>query len=426
MYFGFHTCAHLRDVRNYSTVLYILRGAPIKYMGMDLLHIDTVYILYIVGFLVYSEFRTQKIAPSFFFCEIHNSSQCSINFIRGHEDTVQDVTCIDFDFEQLTLQIPEEEAPRQLFCKLLEPGENETAEAMTAEQLSEIFVGSKSQAPAAPQENEEGDAESLHDPEEENDQELEAVNLFGADPPQPGDGDLGDNLFYGPEEADLTGNMDTLEHGELPHGGDAIVAIAQAFAEDTDDYEVDEEFMFEPASAHVPAPLSPGPQSESAGSARDKFVGQTAGLGKTPADIRAMLPPTTGVKIQHKSPHTAGRCSGWQAWIHADQPSRWFSYSNLSSDVPSVGHYGTREDALKAAMDWLWMEYEKERAHDWDCLFTARAKPSRWSNVPVPVEEGVSKDYPSWSFCNGWGSEFRIHFFLCRRLSPKKDFCSTK
>ena len=177
----------------------------------------------------------------------------------------QDVTCIDYDMEKLTLQIPKEDGPRTLECRLLEPGESRQSEPMTPEQLKDIFVGT-SRANNAEVDEAAEEVESVPDLDDINDQQIEAMNLFPEDPVQPGDGDVADGetgLAFGDVAETQLVELDELE-SQVPDGlfgpaTDAIAEITAAFAdEDLDDYVVVEELQYEPSAIHAPAPGSPG------------------------------------------------------------------------------------------------------------------------------------------------------------------------
>lgn len=267
--------------------------------------------------------------------------------------------------ERLTLHFPNEDGPRMLCCRLLQPNEQHSAVPMTQEQLSEVFSGSRrsDEAPhdeAPHDEAQDEDSEhSCHELAEENDQEIEAMNVIPQEEPPAHDGEM-------PELAEPSNTAPHTLDRFVP-AADPMVEFVAAFdataKNDWDDealYQVDEELCYEPASKSegTVAPSSPVVMSEDAGSSKDKFQGQSQGLGKTPTTIRSMLPPGAGVKLQHKLPATPGRCPGWQAWADAIQPSRWFSYTCPHA----VGRFQDREAALQAAMAWLWEEYEKSKS----------------------------------------------------------------
>ena len=255
----------------------------------------------------------------------------------------QDVTVLDYNMDDLTLLVPGESQPRALECRLLEANEESANQPMSEEQLSHIFVGSGRHGEVVSDaEDIVSDVEDL----EENDEQIEAINIIPEGPQHPGDGDLGDALA---EQEQLVA---------VVQEPDPIVALQTFMGQEQDlsDFIIDEELMYEaaPAHGHLPDP-EPPLISSSAGCSSDRFEGQTVGLGRTSLAVRGMLPPRPTAKIQHKSPPAPTRCPGWQAWVQSDMPSRWFSYHSDCCE----GKYASREQALHAAIEWLWQEHEK-------------------------------------------------------------------
>ncbi len=267
--------------------------------------------------------------------------------------TLQDTTIIDFNMEQLTLHIHGEDEPRALECRYLQPDEETSHEPMTQEQLSEIFVGSGRNGAVSEEEDVEEDNQNDAEDLEVLPENVEAINLIPDALVDVGDGEL-------PEDPHDTGALGDDDDGfgkdvlaDFVHQTNdpmSAVIAANHTEQGLDEYVIDEEITYEPVSSHMPAPSSPGPMSENAGSSTDVLAGHSQGLGITPASIRSMLPSTPGCKIQHKTSKTPGRCSGWQAWVSNQQPSRWFSYNSNES----IGNHATSQDALQEALRWLW------------------------------------------------------------------------
>lgn len=209
--------------------------------------------------------------------------------------TLQDTTVIDFNMEQLTLHIQGEDEPRALECHYLQPDEETSREAMTQEQLSEIFVGSGRNGAVSEEEDVEeddpNDAGCLDDQPEH----VEAINLV-----PDALADVGDGAF--PEDHHDTG---VLGDGDIGNGfadlvhqtNDPVSAVRAANDHEErldkdEDYVIDEEITYEPPSSHMAAPSSPGPISPHAGSSKDSLAGYSQGLGTTAASIRSMIPST--------------------------------------------------------------------------------------------------------------------------------------
>eukprot|EP00435_Cladocopium_sp_Y103_P068264 s810_g31.t1 len=243
-------------------------------------------------------------------------------------DGAIDLCFMVFDRENLTLSFPEEEQPRALQCYLLEPGEGQNADAMTPQELKDIFGDWKQAKPEADESGEEQEP----DCDEENPALMEAQNLI-----PPVANDAGDGLV------DVSGGEVVVEQNDLPchliREG-KLGEFIEHSPPDEEGFTVDEELVPTPKIAQ-PAD-DEGPFLSSAPSSSSK------GLNVTPDSARCMLPVRTGVKIQHRTCKNGSSSCGWQAWIEPTMPSRWFSYG------PPAGRYTDRNAALNAAVQWLW------------------------------------------------------------------------
>eukprot|EP00438_Fugacium_kawagutii_P023059 Skav217735 [mRNA] locus=scaffold906:27648:28421:+ [translate_table: standard] len=252
--------------------------------------------------------------------------------------------------EDLKLHLPEEELPRQLQCKLLQPEESDENLPMTSDQIAELFTIQPGKDKAAEDLNDEVDGASDI---EADGAEQEAENLLPDHLVHPGDGGDCD------EDGDLFGDVgmgETLDlevtaAEEIPGvpalppqvqlGDDPVLAMLGETYSDGEVMEY-EKGMFE----GTPLDGDMGGQVSSTASSSKGNDG-TYGLNVTPADVRSRLPMVPGVKIQHHRAVSGTRSSGWQAWPGELLPSRFFSYG------PN-GSYSDSAAAMEAALCFCW------------------------------------------------------------------------
>lgn len=231
-----------------------------------------------------------------------------------------------------------EDQPRQLQCHLLAPGEGEDISPMTPDEILSLFTSSPVPEPGI--DATEGDEESENEvPEEDDPVNIEASNIVPPIANDPGDGLLG----FGDDGALV--QVDEVMGPAHPFG-----FVEEAHDDfDAEDLVVDGEFLWEPAPKHQHLPddipvFSGLPSSAS-----------SAGCNQTPAEVRQMVPPAPGVKIQHRSSKSGKASSGYQVWYASDMGSKWYSYGKPS------GRYATQEAALQVALEWLW---EMDKKHN--------------------------------------------------------------
>lgn len=213
------------------------------------------------------------------------------------------------------MTVPEEDGPRILQCKLLEPGEGQDDRPMTLEEIKQIFGTELPKAAGQnpePEESAESDLSDCFD--EENPVLVEAENMIPEIPFNLGEGDWDD----------------------LPHQLGDVPEVPHDLVNEDEEYVVEEEIVYEPPSKNsVP---EEEPEFSSAASS-------SKGLNCTPSQARHSIPPTS--KIQRKKAAIEGRCNGFQAWPYPGAVSRWFSYG-------IGGQFETDLAAFQAANIWLW------------------------------------------------------------------------
>lgn len=259
---------------------------------------------------------------------------------------LQDLCLIDFDMENLTLTFPTETEPRCLTCKLVAAGEVDDSPVLSPDDIAKLLESGH-----VPHRNQVDDDEESNNQEEEADQNegdaafMEAENIIPPIANDPGDGVLGELEIAVQKGQDL--HMPEIEQAvEQPsvHGTPPDL--------DDEMFINEEELCYEPtSSAHHPLPDEDPVYSSSAASSKGLQV-SAVGLNMTPWSVRSMLPPSPGVKIQHRKSKSQTASSGYQAWTAPSLPSRWFSYG-------PKGQYSDENHALQAAVDWVWKEYGK-------------------------------------------------------------------
>lgn len=241
---------------------------------------------------------------------------------------MQELCCIHFDAQDLTLQFPSEANARQLTCQLLQPNEQDLIEALDAAEVQRLF---------GPDANGDGDlppsdAENYEPPED--DANIEAENLVQPDA-------QGDDAN---EEAGEISEADAMDDAAPGEPDDDLhrdpMEVPYNYHElNAEDFDVVEELVYE-APSKSPAPAeAPFVVSSTSSSSR--------GLNVTPMHVRSLLPPSSSAKIQLRISKRESVASGWQAWSAPLSPSKWFSFG------PS-GQYVDQEKALNAAIAWLW------------------------------------------------------------------------
>lgn len=256
---------------------------------------------------------------------------------------------LHLDMENFKLIVPGESCPRTLQCRVLEPDQPDEYNAMTHQQLIDIFyVGEPEENDAA---GEELDDQNQFDEGVEDDAMVEAENMLHDLPMDQGDGAvLDDNEFAAEdqmEDCEAEGALvDIVVADDVP-----MIPIGVAVGEDPTlhgDFSDDEvmEFQAEPKShlQALPDDVSVYPSASASSSS-----GPTNGLNITPWQARAQLPP--GAKIQHRRTKDISRASGWQGWPANGLPSRFFSYGGVN------GRYKHSTSAFQAAIAWLWEEH---------------------------------------------------------------------
>lgn len=257
---------------------------------------------------------------------------------------LQDLCLIQFDMENLTLTFPTETEPRRLTCKSLAAGEADDHASLSPDDIAKLLSSGH-----IPHRNQVDDDEESNKPEEEAEQNegdaafMEAENIIPPIANDPGDGVLGELEIAVQKGQDL--HMPEIEEAvEQP-----IVHVTPPPDLDDEMFINEEEMCYEPtSSAHHPLPEENPVYSSTAASSS----GSAVGLNMTDWSVRAMLPPSPGVKIQHRKSKSLTASSGYQAWTSPSLPSRWFSYG-------LKGQYADQNQALQAAVDWVWKEYGK-------------------------------------------------------------------
>ena len=260
---------------------------------------------------------------------------------------LQDLCLIQFDMENLTLTFPTETEPRRLTCKLLSAGEVDDSPSLSPDDIGKLLAPGHVPQPNGVDDDEESDHQEEEAEQNEGDAvQMEAENMIPPIANDPGDGVLGELEIAVQKGEDFC--MPEIEEAvEQPGVHDVHVTPPDP---DDEMFINEEEMCYEPtSSAHHPIPEEDPVYSKTAASSSGS---STAGLNMTPWAVRAMLPPSPGVKIQHRKSKSETASSGYQAWTAPSLPSRWFSYG------PN-GQYADEIHAMQAAMDWVWQEYGK-------------------------------------------------------------------